>query len=329
MELARELTWGAILPHGAAGEYDGDGWTGASAWGRLRDCAQECDDLGYDHLWMSDHLMGSTGERTGIYFESYTALAALAGLTHRARLGAMVTCAQYRSVAMLAKQAANVDVISQGRLILALGGGWDEGEFAAYGLPFPPPAERVAVFDETLEAILALWSTEKVDYDGNYVKLSGASCTPRPEGRPPIWTGTHGVRGLRTAARHADVANWNVSLAEFIRLSGVLDEACNEVGRDRSTIDTSVFRLADLSGSLSVIEGLLAEQGAPIELAASVAADHFIGSPEDVVPRVQAFVDAGARHIVMLFLDAATTNASAEKFQREVIPNVSLKQVTT
>lgn len=318
--MSGPLTWGAILPHGAAGEFDG--WDADKAWARLREAATAYDALGFDHLWMSDHLMGSTGDRTGIYFESYTALAAIAEVTQRARLGAMVTCAQYRSVGMLAKQAANVDVLSGGRLVFALGGGWDEPEFDAYGLRFPPPAERVQTFNETLEATLQLWAEPLVTYDGEFVKLRDASCTPRPAHRPPIWTGTHGPKGLRTTARFADVANWNCGIEDFKRLSGVLQQACVEVGRDPATIDTSVFRLCDLSGGTGALPRMLERLGAPPELAADVASDHFVGSPEDVVPRVQEFIDAGARHIVVLFLDAAQTEESAEAFLREVVPNV-------
>jgi probable F420-dependent oxidoreductase len=320
--MAAGLTWGAVLPHGGAGEFDG--WDGAQAWSRLREAATAFDKLGFDHLWMSDHLMGSSGDRTGIYFESYTAMAALAGVTRRAKLSAVVTCAQYRSVAMLAKQAANIDLVSDGRFILALGGGWDEGEFAAYGLRFPDPAERVAVFGETLEALRLLWAQDKVTYDGEHVHLTDASCSPRPATMPPIWTGAHGPRALRHTARFADVANWNVGYDEFVRLSGVLDEACAEVGRDRSTIETSVFRLADLSGGSGCLPSLLEAQGAPPEMAEEVARDHFIGDPDDVVERVQAFVDAGARHILVLFLDAAHTNASAESFMHDVVPKVAL-----
>jgi alkanesulfonate monooxygenase SsuD/methylene tetrahydromethanopterin reductase-like flavin-dependent oxidoreductase (luciferase family) len=317
------LTWGVVLPHGAAGEFvEVDS---RAAWARLRESAVACDRLGYDHLWISDHLMASFGDRTGPQFEAYSTLAALSQATRRSRLGVIVTCAQYRSVAMLAKQAAGVDVMSDGRLIFALGGGWDEGEFAAFGHRFPSPGERVSVFGETLQAVLDLWSRPSVDYSGEYVRLAGASCNPRPAHRPPVWTGTHGPRGLRIAARHADVANWNVGIADFRRLTGELSAACAEVGRDPATIETSVFRLGDLSGSQENLRRILEKQGAPPDIAEEVAADHFIGSVDTVISRVQDFVDAGARHIVVLFLDAEHSDGSAERFYRDVIPAVHWK----
>jgi alkanesulfonate monooxygenase SsuD/methylene tetrahydromethanopterin reductase-like flavin-dependent oxidoreductase (luciferase family) len=315
-----DLTWGVVLPHGAAGEFvDADPGV---AWARLRDSAVVCDRLGYDHLWISDHLMASAGNRTGPQFEAYSTLAALTQVTERARLGVIVTCAQYRSVAMLAKQAAGVDVMSGGRLIFGIGGGWDEGEFRAFGHPFPPPGERVQLFGETLEAVLELWSRPSVDFDGRQVRLAGATCNPRPIGRPPVWTGTHRARGLRIAARQADVANWNVGIADFRRLTDELALACADVGRDPATIETSVFRLADLSGSDRNLRRILEQEGESPDLAETVAADHFIGPVDTVVSRVQGFVDSGARHLVMLFLDAEDSDESAERFYREVVPAI-------
>ena len=317
------LTWGAFLPHGGAGEFAG--WSGADAWSRHRDAAGAFDELGYDHLWMSDHLLASgVPPRSGPYFEAYATMSALTQVTKRASLGALVTSAFYRNPGLLAKQAALVDVLSGGRFIFGLGGGWDEPECDAFGIPFPTPAERVTAFAETLEAVLRLWDEDVVDFDGSFVRFSGASCNPSPARRPPVWTGTHGPRGLRSAARFADVANWNVAYDDFVRLSGLLDKACADVGRDPATIDRSVFRLVDLTDDASALAGLLESQGAPPEAAEMVADVHFVGPPDVVVPKVQRFVDAGARHVVLLFLDADTSDASAEGFMRDVVPRITV-----
>ncbi|HUR48071.1 MAG TPA: LLM class flavin-dependent oxidoreductase [Acidimicrobiales bacterium] len=316
-EKTGSITWGAFVPHGGANEFAG--WEPGKAWQRMADAAAAFDELGYDHLWLSDHLMASGGDRSGLYFEAYTAMAGLSQVTKRARLGALVTCAAYRSAAMLAKQAANVDVMSNGRLIFALGGGWDEPEFDAFGLPFPSARDRVELFTETLESIKRLWSEDQVDYDGNQVKLTGARCEPRPATMPPIWTGTHGPKGLRVAARLADVANWNVGLADFKRLTGVLNEACEKEGRDPATIDTSVFRLADLTGG-DATRRVLANMGAPPEAYDAVKPDHFIGTPDEVAEKVSAFVDAGASHIISMFLDSPESDDSARIFMEEVAP---------
>jgi alkanesulfonate monooxygenase SsuD/methylene tetrahydromethanopterin reductase-like flavin-dependent oxidoreductase (luciferase family) len=119
----------------------------------------------------------------------------------------------------------------------------------------------------------------------------------------------------------ADVANWNVSLEDFTRLSAELERACRDVGRDPASIDTSVFRLAMLGDEAALIEAL-EPLGVPRELIPEVRKDHFIGTPDEVAPKVQEFVDAGARHLVILCLDAARTSESAERFRSEVVPRI-------
>lgn len=311
------ITWGAFTPHGGIGEFRG--WTAADAWARLRDYAVAVDELGYDHLWTSDHLMSMIGDSSGMHFEAFTQLAALSQVTTRVKLGQLVTCAPYRNAALLAKQAANVDICSGGRLILGLGGGWYEREFAAFGYPFPSPGGRFTAFAETIEAVTRLWREDTVDFDGTFVQLAGASCSPRPASMPPIWTGAHGPRGLEVAARFADVANFNLPHDRFVESSTVLGAACERVGR---MIETSVFRFADLSGGGATAR-LLELQGAPPGAADAMREDHFIGSADEVTAKVQAFVDAGCRHIVIMALDAETSMDTTERFLREVVPNVS------
>lgn len=313
------VRWGAFVPHGGAGELAG--WSAADAWARARDAATAFDDLGYDHLWTSDHLLASGVDRSTPYFEAYTLLAGLSQVTRRAKLGALVTCALYRSAGMLAKQAAGVDALSGGRLLFALGGGWDEPECQAFGLPFPTPRERVDHFAEVLEACVRLFTEDSVDLAGQHVTLDGAVCNPRPRAKPETWTGTHGPRGLRAAARWADVANWNCDLSEFRRLSGVLDAACAEVGRDPATIGRSVFRLAVLSED-DQPPPELAALGVTPEVFEVLKQQHFLGTPEQVVPQVQEFVDAGAESVVLMFLDAARTDSSAQRWMAEVAPQV-------
>ena len=319
--VTADLTWGIFVPHGGAGEYAG--WSGADAWARLRDSAATFEGLGYDHLWLSDHLMAS-GDRSSPYFEGYSTLAALSQVTGRAGLGALVTCAYYRNAGLLAKQAAAVDVMSGGRLILGLGGGWDEEETKAFGYEFPSARDRYEIFAETVDAVTGLFSGRAVDYAGRHIRLSGAYCNPAPLHRPPLWTGTHGPKGLRVAARSADVANWNCGLARFRELSAELDLACAEVGRDRATIDTSVFRLALLGSDDRALAELLAPLGIPAEYLPALRQEHFIGTPDEVIPHVQAFVDAGARHLIVMCLDSATSDHSAKVFRSQVIPAITV-----
>ena len=256
-----------------------------------------------------------------------TGVAALSQRTERVRLGQLVTCAAYRNAGLLAKQAAGLDVMSGGRLILGLGAGWYEREYQAYGIPFPPARERLRILEETTEAVRALWTQETVDYAGKHVRFDGAYCDPKPvQQLPEIWIGGGGEQvTLRIAARHADKTNWQVGLAEFVHKSEVLRAHCDRVERDFDSIvrthgpDCRLFDSErELAAWLDSPTG-----GHPRKLVSGdeYVRDHFVGTPERVAEKVQAFVDAGCREFVLWFRDAPATE-SLERFAAEVVPHV-------
>jgi len=313
-----DLRWGAFVPQGVISEYAG--WTPKDAWKRVRDFAGALDELGYEHLWVADHLESTPPHPQAAHFEAYSTLAALSQVTKRIRLGEMVTCASFRPAGMLAKQGACIDVFSGGRFILGLGAGWYEQEYRSYGYEFLPPGERIAYMEETLEAVTRLWSEDAVSLAGKYVRLEDAHCTPKPvQTLPPIWLGTHGRRkGLRVSARRADAINFNTDLETFKDLLGVLRRHCADVWRDYDEITKTVYRVAaivdDENGFAKLVDGTPLA-GAPYE---QIKAAHFVGPLDHVIGQVQGFVDAGAREVIALFLDAHRTDASADQFIREV-----------
>ena len=150
------LTFGAFIPQGGIGEFAG--WNPSDAWACTRDRATAFDEMGYDHLWVCDHVDTAPPRHDAVLFEAFTTLAAVSQTTKRAGLGQMVTCASYRNAGLLAKIGATIDVFSGGRFILGLGGGWYEAEYQQYGWEFPIPAHRVEHFAETMEAVVRLWS---------------------------------------------------------------------------------------------------------------------------------------------------------------------------
>ena len=171
-------------------------------------------------------------------------LAAMAQATKRIRLGCQVTGMIYRHPAVLANMAATVDVISNGRLILGLGAGWNEMETTAYAMPLYPLKERFDRFDEGVESIIALLTQDRADYEGRYIQLTDAACEPKPVQRPhpPITIGGKGrTRTLKTTARYAQ--EWNViveSPSQWPELNEVLNAHCADIGRDPSEITRSV-----------------------------------------------------------------------------------------
>jgi F420-dependent oxidoreductase-like protein len=223
------------------------------------------EEGGFDHLWVFDHLNPIVGELTGVEWEGWTLLAAMAEATSRVRIGVMVTANTYRHPAVLAKMAVTVDHLSGGRLEFGLGAGWAEVEHRMLGLDFPPVGERISRLGEACEVIRKLWTEEVADHDGPAYRLVGAIQNPKPlqKPHPPIWLGGAGERQtLRVVAEHADV--WNLAgsdVGEAVRKSRILDEHCEAVGRDPATLRRSVQLRVDAAEpdrSLSQAERFMA-----------------------------------------------------------------------
>lgn len=320
------LRWGAFVPQGWKLEYTGT--PAAEAWHRSREIALLAEEIGYHHLWVYDHVETVPRREPEVCFEAWTMLGALAEVTDRAQLGQMVTCVGYRNAGLLAKQAANIDVFSGGRLILGVGAGWYHEEYAAYGYEYPSDRDRLALLEETVVAVKRLWTEPSVTYAGDHVRLDGALCDPKPlQSLPPVWIGGGGEQvTLRIAARHADATNWQVGLDAFRHKSEVLARHCDEVGRDFAEItrthapDCLLFDTeADLRRWLDSPGGghLWGEQ-APDDY----VRDNFVGTDEQVAEKVQGFVDAGCEEFVLWFRDYPGVE-SLERFQADVVPRVS------
>jgi F420-dependent oxidoreductase-like protein len=320
------LQYGAFVPQGWKLEYNGVG--AADAWARSIEVAKEAEQLGYDHLWVYDHVETVPTREPTHVFEAFTTLAALSQQTSTIKLGQMVTCAAYRNAGLLAKEAACVDVFSGGRLILGLGAGWYDREYQAYGFEFPSAGTRLRILDETLDVVKRLWIEETVTYSGKHLAFDGAYCDPKPlQQLPEIWVGGGGEKvTLRIAARQADKTNWQVGLDRFVHKSKLLEEYCDEIGRDFDSIvrthgpDCCLFDSeADLKRWLdSPTGGALRKGTTPDD---EYVRDQLVGTVEQVTEKVQAFVDAGCREFVLWFRDAPSSE-SLERFMREVVPNV-------
>jgi len=320
------VKWGAFVPQGWKLEYAGMG--AAESWARSVEIAKRAEALGYDHLWVYDHVETVPRREPTHVFEAWTMLAALAQHTERAMLGQMVTCAAYRNAGLLAKEAACLDVMSGGRLILGLGAGWYHEEYAAYGWDFPPAADRLAILDETLQAIRLLWTDQQATLDGRHVHLSGAFCDPKPlQQLPPVWVGGGGEKvTLRLAAQHADATNWQVGLEEFVHKSGVLAQHCERLGRDPASIlrthspDCRLFETeADLRRWLDQPDGGSLWGGGDPE---AYVRENFVGTADQVTEKVQAFVNAGAAEFVLWFRDYPSTD-SLEGVLQDVAPKIT------
>jgi F420-dependent oxidoreductase-like protein len=214
-----------------------------TTWADMLAVWQAADDIEiFESGWNFDHFYPIFSDSTGPCLEAWTLLAALAQATTRLRLGALVTGAHYRHPAVLANMAATVDIISDGRLEIGIGAGWNEEESGAYGIALGTPGERSDRFEEACEVLVALLSQdqETSSFSGQYFTLTDARCNPKPLQRPhpPICIGGSGERRtLRTAARFAQ--HWNFvggPVEEFARKRDVLHQHCADIGRDPTEI---------------------------------------------------------------------------------------------
>ena len=287
-----------------------------SAYPDMVTVAQTAENYEFDSVWLCDHFLtvspddyvkdagitANAGESDGDarpkslpLLECWTALTALARDTTRLRLGTSVLCKSYRHPSVLAKMAATLDVISEGRLDLGLGAGWFQREFEAYGIPFPPVRDRVSALDESLQLIKAVWTQPNPTFVGDYYTLDGAICDPPPVQRPHprLWIGGEGDRVQRIAAKSAQGLNvrwW--SPQQVAQRRDFLTRACESVGRDPETLRVSVTALLAPTNS--------AEQESRIraEFASIPESGLITGSPERCVDRIREYQAQGIDHFL-------------------------------
>jgi probable F420-dependent oxidoreductase len=273
-------------------------------WPEFRDIALTAEEVGFDSIWVGDHLLfrdAKTGTRGP--WEAWSALAALAEATERVALGPLVAATSFHSPAMLAKKAATVDEISGGRLILGLGAGWNESEYRAFGFPYD---HRVARFEEAFTIIRTLLREGSIDFAGRFYNLRESVLLPTPRADIPLMIGSNGPRMLRIALPHVDM--WNTWFTWFgnspsglAPLVAEVEAACVDTGRDPTTLE----RTAAIHVQLARGEGRIAGSEDRPE------AVPIIGSSEDMAEALLAFAEAGMTRL-QLVLDPIDATAVEE-----------------
>ncbi len=216
-----------------------------SSWPDMLAVWKEADSIPlYETAWNFDHFEPIFSDRTGPCLEGWSMLAAMAVATSRIRIGCQVTGMPYRHPSVLANMAATIDVISNGRLIIGLGAGWNQDESTALGLTLPPLKDRFDQFDEGCEVIIKLLTETVANFDGTWFQLRDAHCEPKAIQRPhpPIAIGGTGPkRTLRAVARHAQ--HWNAvhrNVDDWKRSRDIMHAHCADIGRDPAEIECSV-----------------------------------------------------------------------------------------
>jgi alkanesulfonate monooxygenase SsuD/methylene tetrahydromethanopterin reductase-like flavin-dependent oxidoreductase (luciferase family) len=306
--------------------------------------AQLADELGYDSIWVADHLM--LGQDQAI-LEGWTILAAIAGATRHARLGMIHQAHYFRHPAVAAKMTATLDQITGGRVIFFADSGTRGEEHHAYGLNYPAAKEaRMDDFLEGLDLTLRLWQSgpaNPLTYDGRFYHLRGAVCTPPPvtEPHPPIWFGEAHPLTLDACARLGQ--GWNstpVGLAELDRRLGALRLACQQAGRPMAELEISYETqiliapsreaVRERLGSMLALTPPGAESIKDADFLAFVNRESdtypraltdtgLVGTGAEIVSQLRAYQDSGVTHFMLWFMDAPLTQGM-RLFMEQVVP---------
>jgi F420-dependent oxidoreductase-like protein len=274
--------------------------------GVLRAIAQTAEQSGFHSLWVYDHLYNYPSPEHPEVLEAFTLMSLLAGWTQGIRVGALVLCDGYRNPALTAKMAATLDALSGGRLELGYGAGWHAEEYRGYGYTFPSAATRIALMEEGLTIIKALWRGQPATFHGQHYRIEEAVCRPTPlqQPHPPITIGGGGEKLLlRAVARHADIWNYfPIPLAAYDRKRAVLHEHCARIGRDPATLDQSLMvPLATAAREKDVRDQLDAARRRGGVWASD---DQLVqGTPDIVIPRLRDYQRRGATFFILVLPD--------------------------
>jgi probable F420-dependent oxidoreductase len=259
-------------------------------WAEYLAMARAAEEVGFDSIWLGDHLLyrGDGRPERGPH-EAWTLMAALAAVTERVTIGPLVACAGFHPPAVIAKMAATVDEVSGGRFVLGLGAGWNEAEFRAFGIPYD---HRVSRFEEAFAIIRGLLDGERVTLDGRFHRVEDVVLLPRPAVRPKLMIGSNGPRMLGIALPHADA--WNTWYDDFgndaegfAALNDRISAAAVDAGRDPAEIERSACVLVALDRTSG--ERPITPEAPPLE-----------GPPERIVAALGEIAEAGADEVILV-----------------------------
>jgi len=297
-------------------------------YGSIQAAVVECEQLGFDSFWVSDHLiLGFDGS----ILECWTVLSALASITKKMRLGTLVLCNSHRHPSITAKMVATLDVISNGRLDFGIGAGWNQSEQGAYGITWNPSARaRINQMMEGIEIAKRMWTEEKPSFKGKYYEIRNAVCNPKPiqKPHPPIWIGGKGEKiMLRVVAKYAN--GWNtppLPVETYANKLDVLKKHCLDVGTDFNSIGKSIEERIIIGRDEKEVtdtlhKGNIFVPKVTIQLlkdARGLSEVFIIGTPDECIKRIDEYVNVGVTHLMFWFLDFSSMKG-IRLFAKEVI----------
>jgi len=272
----------------------------------IRETAELCDEIGFHSIWFYDHILGM-GTIDSDIFEAWTLMSALSTVTSRVRIGTLVLCNSFRHPPLLAKMASTLDNINNGRLEFAIGAGWFEPEYRAYGYPFHNTVTRIEQLREAVKIIKALWSEERTTFNGRHYHIEDAYCNPKPiqKPHPPIIIGGSGEKHLlRVVAELADEWNCPASNAwEFDRKLNALHNHCKEIGRDITEIVISEQTVCVVAKDKAELEEKLPKAKKRYGFFGDIEKTGIIGTPDQCIERINKKVERGVGKFTIFFSD--------------------------
>ena len=291
---------GAFVPQGW--RMDLNGIDKNDQWQIILDAASKIESLNYESIWVYDHFHTVPKPTQDPTYECWTLMSALSQTTEKVRLGQMCTCNSYRNPSYLTKVASNIDVMSNGRLEYAIGAGWYDHEYKAYGYEYPSDGERLKMLEESLIIYKLMTTEEEPKFEGKYYSIDGAINQPKPIQKPypPLWVCGGGEKvTLKLLAKYGDYGNWDVDVEGFIHKSNVLKQHCENEGRDYSEIGRTLHTNVLIANNEEELKTKISK----LATYTNIPEDYYykrplIGTKDKVFDTIGQFKDAGCTYLI-------------------------------
>ena len=257
---------GAMVPQGW--RMDLNGIPPENQWDTILKASKDIEDLNYESVWVYDHFHTVPSPTQDPTFECWSLMAALSQVTEKVRIGQMCTCNSYRNPAYLTKVASSIDAMSGGRLEFAIGAGWYDQEYKAYGYEYPSAGVRLKMLEEALQIYITMNTEDKASFEGEYYSIKNAINQPKPLQKPypPLWVCGGGEKvTLKLLAKYGDYGNWDVDVNGFVHKSEILKDHCEQqkreyseikktlhtnviIGENQKDLDNKINRITDVTG---------------------------------------------------------------------------------
>jgi len=276
-------------------------------WNTILKAATNIENLGYESIWVYDHFHTVPKPTQDPTFECWTLMSALSQTTSKVRLGQMCTCNSYRNPAYLTKVASNIDVMSNGRLEYAIGAGWYDHEYRAYGYEYPSAGIRLKMLEESLIIYKKMTTEETPTFSGEFYQIDGAINQPKPIQKPypPLWVCGGGEKvTLKLLAKYGDYGNWDVDVDGFVQKSNILQNHCENVGRDFSEIGKTLHTNVLIADNQSDLDKKVEK----LSTYTNIPKDYYyerplIGTKDKVFETINQYKEAGCIYLIAYIPD--------------------------